>query len=191
TLTGAVILSGGLSSYLHLSPLFVNMVMGTTLTNLPNFTRSRINTWMVSSEKPFFVVFMILAGALWPPITPLTLEITVAYCAGRMMGLWVGGWAASRWFFPRQSVIPKRLGLTMLPQGGVALAMAVDFYLIYPGSLADIALGVVILAVIIQQVLGPTVTMSVLRAYGSLEKSRRGHWRDEAAMPPFVEESRE
>ncbi|MBN2328823.1 MAG: hypothetical protein JXR73_16910 [Candidatus Omnitrophica bacterium] len=190
-LTGAVILSGGLSSHLHLSPLFVNMVMGTTLTNLPNFTRSRITKWMVSNEKPFFVVFMILAGALWPPITPLTLGITVVYCAGRTMGLWMGAWAASRWFYPHKSAIPKRLGLTMLPQGGVALALAVDFYLIYPGALADLALGVVILAVIVQQVLGPSVAMSVLRASGNAEKSRRGHWRYETSLPPPAEESPE
>lgn len=162
-LTGAVIFSGGLAMLLRLSPLFVNLIVGITLSNLPSFKRGRIASWMLQTEKPFFVVFMIWVGAMWPPITPMVLGITFLYILMRMAGLWLSAWVAGRCFMPAGSRIPFRLGFTLISQGGVALAMAVDFTMIRPGVMADMALGIVILAILIQQLFSPTLLGAVLR----------------------------
>ena len=168
-MTGAVIFSGGLSSYLRLSPLFVNMIMGITLANLPNFACSRIISRMLETEKPFFVIFMILAGAMWPPITPTVLLLAMVYCIARLGGFWLGSWIAVDYFLKPVQRTKGRLGLAMLPQGGVALALAVDFALIHPEGIGEMALGIVILAVLLQQLIGPYLLTSVLKSYGDLK----------------------
>lgn len=160
---GSVILSGGLSSYMHLSPLFVNLVMGVTLANLPNFSLGRITKVLLTAEKPFYVIFMILVGAMWPPITPMVLLLTVIYAAVRTFSLVIGAWLGRLWWPAGPMRPPAGLGLAMLPFGGLSIAMAVDFRLIRPGDLADAALGVVILAVLINQLVGPALMGKVLR----------------------------
>lgn len=161
---GAVIFSGGLSSYLHLSPLFVNLVMGIALANLPNFALGRITKALMSAEKPFFVIFLILVGALWPPVTPSVLMVAMTYIAVRAFALWLAGWLGRSLIPLGGEPLHPAFGLTMLPFGGLAIAMAVDFHLIRPGFLADFALNVVLLAVLFNQLAGPWVMAAVLRA---------------------------
>ncbi|MFB3789456.1 MAG: hypothetical protein ACE15F_24115 [bacterium] len=167
--SGSVIFSGGLSSYLHLSPLFVNLVMGVTLANLPNFSRGRTFQLLLAAEKPFYVVFMILTGALWPPLSPMVLGLFLIYAVSRAAGLWLGSWAGIHAFLPPASRPSPHLGIALLPQGGIALALAMDFVLIHPGVMAGIALNVVILSVLIHQVFGPALLTAFLRASGGLE----------------------
>jgi len=170
---GSVIFSGGLSSYLHLSPLFVNLIMGMTLANLPNFYRGRTFNRLLAAEKPFYVVFMILTGALWPPLSPIILGLFPIYAAGRAAGLWLGSGLGILVFLPPAARPSPHLGLALLPQGGIALALAMDFVLIHPGVMAEIALNVVILSVLVHQVFGPALLTAFLRASGDLEKKPR------------------
>ncbi|MDX9754994.1 MAG: hypothetical protein RBU29_13605 [bacterium] len=162
--SGTVIFSSGLSACLHLSPLLVNLIMGATLVNLPNFMHGRIHTLLLSTEKPFFVVFLILLGALWPPITGAGLVVVTLYLVTRTVALFLGAWVGVGWHYPAADQIPKCLGLAMLPEGGVTLAVAVDYYLIHPGSMADLILSVIILSVVVNQVAGPMLMLWVLRS---------------------------
>jgi len=167
-LTGSVVLSTGLAASLHLSPLFVNFIMGATLSNLPNFARGRVSNLLTAMEKPFFVVFMILTGALWPAITPAALVFASLYLLARILGLFAGMRWANALFLKSEIPVVPRLGLAMLPQGGVAIALAIDYKLIYPGRLADLALSVVILSVLINQLIGPALLMRALRRAGDI-----------------------
>ncbi|MDP8245073.1 MAG: hypothetical protein P9L94_13400 [Candidatus Hinthialibacter antarcticus] len=167
---GSVILSGGLSSYMHLSPLFVNLVMGVTLANLPNFSLGRITKVLLTAEKPFFVIFMILVGAMWPPVTPVVLLLTGIYVAVRAVSLITSAWLGRLWWPQGPMRPPALLGLAMFPFGGLSIAMAVDFHLIRPGDLAETALGVIILAVLINQLIGPALMGRVIRS----SKERNG-----------------
>ncbi len=167
--SGAVIFSAGLATYLHLSPLFVNFVMGLTLTNLPNFSRGRVSNLMTEQEKPFFVVFMILVGAMWPVIIPVVIMISLLYCLFRIMGLYVGMKLANSLFLKSEKKNMQRLGLAMIPQGGVAIALVVDYILIYPSPHADMVLGVVILSVVLNQLFGPALLTTVLRQSGEID----------------------
>ncbi len=176
---GSVILSGGLSSYLHLSPLFVNLVMGVTLANLPNFSLGRITKVLLTAEKPFFVIFMILVGAMWPPISPVVLLLTVAYVFVRTVSLAVSAWLGRLWWPPGPMRPPAGLGLAMLPFGGLSIALAVDFHLIRPGELAETALGVVILSVLINQLIGPAFMGLVIKS----AQSRDGDSTGKPAVP--------
>ncbi len=167
-LTGSVIFSSGLAAYLQLSPLFVNFVMGATLTNLPNFARGRVSNMMIAQEKPFFVIFMILVGAMWPIVTPMVLVFTLFYCLLRLLGLSLGTISAIKLFIKDDRPYYKRLGYAMLPQGAVAIALVTDYILIYPSRHADLVFGIVILAVLVNQLLGPVLLTSVLRKSGDI-----------------------
>lgn len=173
---GSVIFSGGLSSYLQLSPLFVNLVMGLMIANLPNFALGRITKSLLTAEKPFFVIFMILVGALWPPITPAVLMMAAAYVIARAAALIAGTWLG-RAGWPHGEKPAPWLGLAMLPSGGLSIALAVDYHLIRPGYLANFLLGTIILSVLINQLIGPFLMERVLRASGAKtpeEKKRAG-----------------
>ena len=167
-LTGSVVLSSGLAASLHLSPLFVNWIMGVTLTNLPNFTRGRVSNLFVQMEKPFFVVFMILVGAMWPPITLGIVLLAALYCLARMLGLTLSMALGHRMIWRGQNPHFYRLGLAMLPQGGLAIALMLDYRLILPGVHSEAALSVVILAVLINQLIGPGLLAMVLRKTGEI-----------------------
>ncbi|RJP28267.1 MAG: hypothetical protein C4527_12205 [Candidatus Omnitrophota bacterium] len=167
-LTGSVIFSSGLATYLQLSPLFVNFVMGATLSNLPNFTRGRISNLMIEQEKSFFVVFMILVGAMWPVIMPIVIVLTILYCLSRSFGLFFGMRLANAWFLKSQEPYVNQLGLAMIPQGGVAIALVVDYILIYPSRHADLVLGIVILSVLLNQLFGPALLTNVLQKSGDI-----------------------
>ncbi|MEW6234688.1 MAG: hypothetical protein AB1656_04815 [Candidatus Omnitrophota bacterium] len=167
-LTGSVVLSTGLAASLHLSPLFVNFIMGATLSNLPNFARGRVSNLLTAMEKPFFVIFMILTGALLPAITPMALAFVSLYLFARVLGLYAGMRWANALFLKSKIPILPRLGLAMLPQGGVAIALAIDYKLIYPGRWADLALSVAILSVLVNQLIGPALLMRALRRSGDI-----------------------
>ncbi len=170
-LTGSVIFSSGLAASFSMSPLFVNFVVGATLSNLPNFARGRVSNILTSTEKPFFVVFMIFVGALWPPVTGTALIVSVMYLVTRAFGLCMGTVVGNACFLPKENRVTNRLGFAMLPQGGVAIALVVDYAFITPGPYADLALSVTLLTVLVNQLFGANILTSVLRRSGDLAEA--------------------
>lgn len=162
-LAGSVIFSSGLASSMHLSPLFVNFLMGLTLTNLPNFARGRVSNWLTEHEKPFFVVFMIITGAIWPHFSWNVLLAATVYCVARAAGLFAGVWLGFAIFWPDSKTPMRKLGAGMLPQGGLAIALALDHRLILPGHYADMALSLVVTAVLINQIVGPNLLFLLVK----------------------------
>jgi Kef-type K+ transport system membrane component KefB len=170
--SGTVILSAGLASHLHLSPLFVNFILGVTIANLPSLTRNRASNLLLSTEHPFYIVFLILVGALWSSLTGGILWMAVVYLLFRLLGLSLGVWIGRSLWSEDPLRPPADLGLAMLPQSGVALALVIDYLRIQPGALAELALGVMIIALLLQQLIGPTLLVQVLRRHGELAPRR-------------------
>lgn len=172
-LAGMVIFSGGLSSFLHLSPLFVNMIMGITLANLPNFSRTRMTNLLLDTEKPFFVIFMLLVGTMWPPISIEVLAFAGLFIAIRTLALLCCGWCHNR-MRPIESEQPNSLiGLSMLPMGGLSIALAIDYNLIRPGFFSELAIGIAILVVLVNQIFGPPILASILATSRSVRSGSR------------------
>ncbi len=169
SLTGAVILSSGLASYIHISPLFMNFIVGVTLTNLPNFARGRVSNLLLETEKPFFTIFLILVGALWPVTASAAVGAVLIYCPARVLGLVLGMRIGQALFLRNENQDFKRLGFAMLPQGGVAIALVMDYTFLYPGPHASFALGVVIFAVLMNQLIGSNVMAVTLRKLDKAE----------------------
>ncbi|MFC1662446.1 hypothetical protein ACFL3S_13500, partial [Gemmatimonadota bacterium] len=151
---------------------FVSVVMGAVVANLspdPDRVFRILQEW----EKPIYVVFLILAGALLEFPTFWVLPLGLAYALIRAGGKLLGNVAMAR-IVPLPFPTPKRLGLGLLPQGGISLAMAISAVLTYTGltlggvSAVDFLFVVVVLGVIFSELSGPFFTRNVLHRAGEI-----------------------
>lgn len=65
TILGVVCFSAGLAGYLRLSPLVVCFVAGVLLANFPGEWKDHIRATIVLLERPIYLLFLVIAGALW------------------------------------------------------------------------------------------------------------------------------
>ncbi len=189
-LTGAVLLSSGLAASLHLSPLFINFLMGATLTNLPNFARGRVSNRLMRTERPFFIVFMIFIGALWTPLTWFVLLLALFYCILRFLALFFSVHTARFLFEPNGSGKRFPLHWSMISQGGMSLAIVADYYIIqtgkyaglttedtlqdfYTGEFTKIALNIMIVSLLLNQIIGANTMRSMLYKTGAIKTNSR------------------
>ena len=130
---GFVLLTVGLSMaefevggiHCGFSLLLVCMMTGTVFCNICDFSEElmgRVDSW----TAPLFVLFFVLSGAelnLRVLSNPLVLLIGVVYIVSRSLGKYLGAYGSCKATGCSEG-ITKHLGITLLPQAGVALGMA-------------------------------------------------------------------
>ena len=128
----------------------------------------RIDGWTM----PLNVLFFVLSGAeldLKVVANPITLLVGVIYIASRSLGKYYGSAASCR--LTRQpKPITDHLGITLLPQAGVALGMALTAATLPDGALAR---NVVLFAVLVYELVGPALTKRSLLAVGEIQPEGR------------------
>ncbi len=162
---GIITFAGGVSIFFGLSPLFVNMIAGITASNLPG-SKDRIFMAVAPQEKTFYIGFLILAGAVWRPGILLSIVLAAAYLVFRIAGKVLGGYVAAR-FIAREFKVSPLVGLGLLSQSGVAIAMAMDFYLSGGGPLIDLIVAMLVIAVIVNELISPELIRRLLTEAGS------------------------
>jgi Kef-type K+ transport system membrane component KefB len=165
---GMAVFSGGIALSLKLSPLFVNTLMGLVVANLPG-SRNRIFHLLERLEKPFYIVFLILAGAIWHPAPPWGLPLAILYLGLRVIGKVSGGFLAAR-IAPESSRPPLTVGLGLISQGGIAIAMVMNYYQLSSAAVTDAVVTTVLLAVILNELASPYLARAVLRRAGEIER---------------------
>jgi Kef-type K+ transport system membrane component KefB len=158
---GTVVFAGGVATYLRLSPLFVGMVLGTVATNLPG-SKLRIQNLLTRLEKPLYLIFLVLAGAIWRPASELALPLAALYVALRVAGKLLGGFVAAR-SAGRSRREPPAMGLGLIPQGGVVIAMIMSFHQSVPGATTGFVATAVLLGVVVNELAGPWLAVVLLR----------------------------
>lgn len=155
-----------------LSPLLVAVTMGALVANLvPD--RQRIFAVLQRWEKPVYLTFLLLAGALLRVPTLWVFGLAVAYTLLRILAKGVGG-AVMATFVPVGFDVPKRLGIGLLPQGGLSVAMAVSGTLMYSevvvrGADAEAVLfTVIVIGVLVSELIGPFFLVQLLRRAGEI-----------------------
>ncbi|MEY4546317.1 MAG: hypothetical protein RL685_2512 [Pseudomonadota bacterium] len=120
---GTVTFGAGIGAELGVSPIFVNLVAGATVA-LTSRHRSELQREIQRLQHPISVLLLVLTGALWVPPASLTLWLfPVAYLAGRaLVRLLVPG----LWTRLLTDVDPTRIGVGLMSQGTLAVAVAVD-----------------------------------------------------------------
>ena len=171
-LMGITAFAAGAALQLQLSPLFVCLIMGLVVGNLVPDPR-RVYRVMARWEKPIYVVFLMLAGALlhFPSVWIVPLAIGYALLRGGTKIVACG--AMVRIARPNFST-PPFLGLGLIPQGGISLAMALSAFLTFYGldvagvNAGQVLFSVVVLGVVISELVGPACTTLTLRRAGEI-----------------------
>jgi hypothetical protein len=153
-LLGMVFFASGTAAYFNLPSLYVCMVMGITFSNLTRI-QEKLYPLILSTEKPFYIIFLILIGALWE----FNLDYKVALLVAVLLILRVAGYSFPlppfgkllRFSFP----LPAIFGLCFLSSGGIAVAFIVSLKLIYPFPLIDVFVSVALITTVLSELLSP------------------------------------
>ena len=174
-----VLLTVGLSMLsFHIGPihcgfslLLVCMMTGTVFCNICDTSEElmgRVERWTV----PLNVLFFVLSGAeldLNVLIQPVTILVGVIYIIARSAGKYLGSNLSCR-LSGQPKPIVDNLGITLLPQAGVALGMALTAATLSDGALTR---NVVLFAVLIYELVGPALTKRSLTKVGEIRPEGR------------------
>lgn len=126
-MAGAVVLTTGAANYIGMSALLPCVLLGVILVNT---TRQRdvVGTLLNKVDRPLYFVMLICAGALWSPSAQDVFVPVLAFIVFRMIGKVGGAWLATR-ANRLEDVFGTRWGMALVGQGGLAIALAVDYSL--------------------------------------------------------------
>ena len=174
-----VLLTVGLSTLkFHIGPihcgfslLLVCMMTGTVFCNICTTSEElmeRVEGWTV----PLNILFFVISGAeldLNVLTSPIPLIIGIIYILARSAGKCSSAYLSCK-LTKCSKTITDNLGVTLLPQAGVALGMALT-----AASLSDGAIvrNVVLFAVLIYELVGPVLTKRALMKAGEIDPDGR------------------
>ena len=150
--------------HIAFSSLLVCMMLGTVFCNMCDFSENlmdRLDRW----TAPLFILFFVISGAelelsIFKDLAVVL--IGVVYIASRCVGKYFGARISSKWVKCDENIV-KYLGITLFPQAGVALGMAIKAEELGPVGL--IIANITLFAVLIYEIVGPALTkMSLLKA---------------------------
>ena len=153
------------------SLLLVCMMTGTMFCNICDTSlelMERVERWTV----PLNVLFFVISGAeldLEVLSHPVTLLVGTIYILARSAGKYYGSYMSCR-LTAQTPQITRHLGITLLPQAGVALGMAITAATLPDGSMAR---NVVLFAVLVYELVGPALTKRSLTAAGEIRPEGR------------------
>ena len=189
---GFVVLTVGLSMlefevagvHVGFSLLLVCMMTGTIFCNICDFSEElmdRVDSW----TAPLFVLFFVLSGAelnLKVLSNPLVLLIGAVYIVFRSLGKYLGAFGSCS-LTGCSDKITKYLGITLLPQAGVALGMALTAQRLAEG---EVVRNVVLFSVLVYELVGPALTKRALIAAGEIKTDGKTNARRRNAPKPPV-----
>ena len=165
--------------HIAFSSLLVCMMLGSVFCNICDFSEElmdRIDRW----TAPLFVLFFVLSGA--------ELELSVfgdaaiviiglAYIVARSAGKYGGAFLSAKAVGCNENIV-KYLGITLLPQAGVALGMAIKAEAL--GEQGYIVANITLFAVLIYELIGPMLTKIALTKAGDIRPEGKTSARDAA-----------
>ena len=155
------------------SPLLACMMLGTIFCNVCESSEElmdRVDRW----TTPLFVLFFVISGAELEldVFTDLVIVgIGVVYILFRSLGKYFGSYASAKWMKCDENIV-KNLGITLLPQAGVALGMSVTAMQLggYAGGLIR---NIILFSVLIYELVGPMLTKMALTRAGEIVPHER------------------
>jgi hypothetical protein len=149
-LAGAIVVASGASYYLNLSPIYTNLILGFILANSGSAHRDVARLLLVT-ERPVYLALLIFAGAAWRPTSPELLFIAPLFVVIRLAARFLGGWVAGRQVAPTDLRNP-RFSRALLAQGGIAVALAVNYTQVRPDLNADVILTATLVSVLLFEI---------------------------------------
>ncbi len=152
--------------HIGFSLLLVCMMTGTVFCNVCDTSEelmNRVDGW----TTPLNILFFVISGAeldLKILANPLTLIVGVIYILSRSAGKYFGAYGSCK-LTHCSGPITKHLGITLLPQAGVALGMALTATNLSDGSLVR---NVILFSVLVYELVGPALTKRSLTLAGEI-----------------------
>lgn len=149
------------------SLLLVCMMTGTVFCNVCDTSQElmeRVEKWTV----PLNVLFFVISGAeldLQVLASPVTLVVGLVYILFRSAGKYMGAYGSCR-LSRCAPAVTRHLGITLLPQAGVALGMAMTAMALQDGALIR---NVVLFSVLVYELVGPALTKRSLLLAGEIK----------------------
>ena len=150
------------------SSLLVCMMLGTMFCNLCDFSAElmdRVDRW----TAPLFILFFVLSGAeldIGVFSDPAIVAIGLIYILARSLGKYLGAFSGASMVGCDAST-RKYLGITLLPQAGVALGMSVTAAELL-GAEGLLVRNIVLFSVLIYELVGPLLTKIALTKAGNI-----------------------
>lgn len=165
--------------HIGFSSLLACMMLGTVFCNICDFSEElmeRADRW----TAPILILFFVISGAelelsVFADIAVVI--IGVAYIAARSLGKYSGAGMSARWVKCDSNIV-KYLGITLLPQAGVALGMAIKAVELGPDG--AIVRNITLFAVLIYEIVGPFLTKVALTKAGDIKAEGKTNAREEA-----------
>ena len=167
--------------HIAFSSLLTCMMLGTIFCNICDFSEElmeRVDRW----TAPLFVLFFVLSGAeleLSVFTDLMVILIGVVYVISRSAGKYSGAFLSSK-FAKCDDNIVKYLGITLLPQAGVALGMAMKSAAL-GGTIGILISNITLFAVLIYELVGPMLTKIALTKAGDINPEGKTSARHEHA----------
>ncbi len=160
---------GGTKIHIGFSSLLACMMLGTVFCNICDFSEElmeRADRW----TAPILVLFFVISGAeldLTVFQEGAVVLIGIAYIAARSLGKYFGAGISAKMTKCDPNIV-KYLGITLLPQAGVALGMAMKAKELGGGG-GDIARNITLFAVLVYEIVGPFLTKVSLTKAGDIK----------------------
>ena len=170
-ITIGVVLSGvALASKLNVSSLLLCMTIGAVLINLVTGS-PKVFKLVDRFTPPIYVLFFTLSGAdLDLNILRNVGLIGIGYIISRSIGKISGAYVGAK-IIKSPPVVQKYLGITLLPQAGVAIGLSLVAQKVLPEFGASIR-TIVLFSTLIYELLGPVLTKIALVKAGEIDISK-------------------
>jgi hypothetical protein len=152
---GSVAFASGMAAYMHLSPLSVCLFAGVTVTSFAGVHRAALSGVFARLERPIYLVFLAIAGALWDPTDYRGWLLMGGLVVARLFGL-----RLSRSLVPRAQSEPG--DFASAPLSVLSIAVVVNAQTLYHGR----AVSWLVTAVI-----GGAIATEVLAQVGSRKRA--------------------
>ena len=163
-----VFLAVGLSTMLDLSSLLVCMMIGATMINVSNDSPALLEQ-CDRFTPPLFLLFFVLSGAsLDLSVLPTVGVVGIAYVLSRAIGKSLGATIGAAIEKCDKNII-RYLGMTLIPQAGVAIGMARMCLTDLPAYGPTIN-AVVLAGTLIYELSGPVITKIALTKAGEIKE---------------------
>ncbi|MBO5316245.1 MAG: cation:proton antiporter [Clostridia bacterium] len=165
--------------HIGFSSLLVCMMLGTVFCNICDFSEElmdRVDRW----TAPLFVIFFVISGAelnLTVFTDFMIVLIGIIYILSRSVGKYSGAFLSAKLAKCDDNIV-KYLGITLLPQAGVALGMSM---IAKDGLGADgeIIRSITLFAILVYELVGPMLTKISLVKAGDIKPEGKTSAREE------------
>ncbi len=157
------------SIHIGFSSLLVCMMLGTVFCNVCDSAdelMEKTDKWTM----PIYILFFVLSGAelkMSVFTNVIVVIIGAVYILFRSFGKYIGAFASAKWTKCNSNIV-KYLGVTLLPQAGVALGMSLTVKDMMGAEEGDLVRNIILFSVLIYELVGPLLTKIALTKAGDI-----------------------